>query len=104
MSKNLEDLNTHLFGQLDRLKGAKSPDELKQEILRAQAMTNVATQVVANASLALKAVEVAVSLKAKQPKKKPMLKITKNGVDQSPKEIVPEVLPSMLAIGPSVKS
>jgi|GEM_PF-450514 len=52
----LEDLNNHLFMQLERLgdedvKGKK----LQEEIIRAKAITALATQVISNGSLVLKA-------------------------------------------------
>jgi hypothetical protein len=52
----LGDLNNHLFAQLERLgeedlKGEK----LQEEINRAKAITNIATQVIANGALVLKA-------------------------------------------------
>lgn len=59
MTKNkLADLNDHLFAQLERLGDEDlKGDDLVQEIERARAVSGVATQVISNASLALKAAE-----------------------------------------------
>lgn len=56
MKNSLGDLNNHLFAQLERLgeedlKGEK----LQEEINRAKAISDIATQVIANGSLVLKA-------------------------------------------------
>lgn len=56
MKNKMIDLNNHLFEQLERL----NDDELKgadlaEEIERARAMSAIATQIIANGSLALKA-------------------------------------------------
>lgn len=58
MSKNLMDLNDALFEQLDRLDKKLSPEELEQEIKRANAITNIAGVIVNNANLLLKAQKV----------------------------------------------
>ena len=57
MKKNkLIDLNDHLFEQLERLNDDDlTGDQLDQEIKRAQAMSNCASKIIDNASLALKA-------------------------------------------------
>lgn len=56
MKNTLADLNNHLFAQIERL-GDESlkGEELMQEIHRADAITDVATQIISNASLVLKA-------------------------------------------------
>ena len=56
MKNKLSDLNNHLFAQLERLsdEGIKGED-LDEEIRRAEAVCNVATQIIDNGSLALKA-------------------------------------------------
>jgi hypothetical protein len=56
MKNTLGDLNNHLFAQLERLgdedlKGEK----LQEEINRAKAISDIATQIIANGSLVLKA-------------------------------------------------
>ena len=57
MTKNkLSDLNNHLFAELERLGDEDlKGDSLKEEINRAKAISGVATNVVENANLALKA-------------------------------------------------
>ncbi|WP_459127514.1 hypothetical protein [Latilactobacillus curvatus] len=57
MTKNkLEDLNNHLFEQLERLNDDDLTDEqLKLESKRASAMSEISEQIIKNASLALKA-------------------------------------------------
>lgn len=58
MQNKLCDLNNHLFAELERL-GDESivGDELTTEIERAKAVSTVATQIIANGSLVLKAFE-----------------------------------------------
>jgi len=52
----LSDLNNHLFAQLERLGDeGLTGDGLTQEIERARAVSSVATQVIANGTLVLKA-------------------------------------------------
>lgn len=57
MTQNtLGNLNNHLFMQLERLGDEDmSPEELQQEIKRANAVASVAQQVVSNGELVLKA-------------------------------------------------
>ncbi|MCB6840954.1 hypothetical protein LIX87_08110 [Weissella viridescens] len=58
MDQNLGMLNSYLFDQMERLNDEEmTDDELKKEVIRSQAMTNVAGKVIDNASLALKAAE-----------------------------------------------
>lgn len=56
MKNTLGDLNNHLFAQLERL-GEEDliGDKLTEEINRAKAVTNIATQIISNGSLVLKA-------------------------------------------------
>jgi hypothetical protein len=61
MKNKLEDLNNHLFEQLERLNDEDlTGDALLSEIDRAKAITGVSTQIINNASLALKAAELMV--------------------------------------------
>lgn len=56
MKNKMVDLNNHLFEQLERLNDEDlSGDRLKEEIERARAITGVASQIVANGQLVLKA-------------------------------------------------
>lgn len=54
MKNTLGDLNNHLFAQLERLNDEDlKGDELKEEITRAKAVTDVATKIIANGNLVL---------------------------------------------------
>ena len=56
MKNTLTDLNNHLFEQLERLNDEEiKGEELQEEINRAKAVSDIASQVIANGSLALKA-------------------------------------------------
>ena len=56
MKNTLLDLNNYLFAEIERLDDESLDDEaLKKEISRAKAVTGLASQVVANASVILKA-------------------------------------------------
>lgn len=56
MKNTLGDLNNHLFAQLERLNDEDlKGDDLREEIERAKAITDVAGQVISNAGLLLKA-------------------------------------------------
>lgn len=49
-------LNSHLFDQLDRLSDAKlTPEQIEQEVSRAEAIVQVADQITGNARLQLHA-------------------------------------------------
>ena len=50
------DLNNHLFEQMERLNDDDlSTEELEKEIKRAKAMTDVSSQIIANAALGISA-------------------------------------------------
>jgi len=56
MKNTLGDLNNHLFAQLERLGEEELKGEaLQEEISRAKSISDIATQVIANGSLVLKA-------------------------------------------------
>ena len=56
MKNTLGDLNNHLFAQLERLSDEDlKGEELKEEMARAKAVTGLASQIVANGQLVLKA-------------------------------------------------
>ena len=60
MQNKLTDLNNHLFAQLERLNDeSMSPEDMVKEINRAKAITGVASQIIANGTLVLKAHETA---------------------------------------------
>jgi len=63
MSNNtLAELNKHLFAQLDRLsEDCKTPEDIEAEAKRADAIVSVADQVIRNADLQLKAVNLLAS-------------------------------------------
>jgi len=56
MQNTLSDLNNHLFAQLERLSEEDlKGDKLQEEITRSKAVSDIATQIIANGSLVLKA-------------------------------------------------
>lgn len=56
----LGDLNNHLFAQLERLTDDEiKGEELREELMRADAVSKIAQQIIANGSLVLKAQKVA---------------------------------------------
>ena len=58
MRNTLVDLNNHLFEQLELLNDEELTDEeLEKEIKRTDAMKDIATQIIANANIVLKATE-----------------------------------------------
>lgn len=59
MQNTLGDLNNHLFAQLERLGDEELVgDKLVEEIRRAEAVTDVAAQIISNGTLVLKAKQV----------------------------------------------
>lgn len=55
MRNTLGDLNNHLFAQLERLSDEDiKGEQLKEEIVRAKAVTGLASQIIANGTLVLK--------------------------------------------------
>ncbi|QTH44937.1 hypothetical protein J4772_11350 [Cohnella sp. LGH] len=58
MRNTMGDLNNHLFAQLERLNDESLSDEqLKKELERAKAVSSVASQIISNGFLVLKAVQ-----------------------------------------------
>ena len=58
MKNKLEDLNNHLFEQLERLNNEElKGEELQEERERAKSMTHIAQTIINNGELALKAVK-----------------------------------------------
>ena len=58
MRNTLVDLNNHLFEQLERLNDEElTYEQLEKEIKRTDAMKDIATQIIANANIVLKATE-----------------------------------------------
>lgn len=58
MRNTLGDLNNHLFAQLERLsEESLKGDELQEEIERSKAVKEIATQIINNANVVLKAEE-----------------------------------------------
>jgi hypothetical protein len=56
MKSTLGDLNNHLFAQLERLGDEDIVDEkLTEEIKRAEAVSKIASQIISNGNLVLKA-------------------------------------------------
>jgi len=54
MQNTLGDLNNHLFAQLERLGDEDlAGDKLQEEITRAKAISDIATQIISNGSLVL---------------------------------------------------
>lgn len=65
MKNKLEDLNDHLFAQLERLQDEDlKPELLATEIQRARATANIARQIVDGARLSLDAVKLALDYQA----------------------------------------
>jgi len=59
MKNTLVDLNNHLFEQLERLNDENlKGEELQEEIDRSKAVSDIASKIVSNASLALQAAKI----------------------------------------------
>ena len=68
MRNTLEDLNNHLFMQLERLGDEELTDEqLEREVRRTEAITKIATNIVENGTLVLKVWENASFVDRKTP-------------------------------------
>lgn len=58
MKNKLSDLNNHLFAELERLGDEDlEGDALSAEVNRAKSISDISTQIISNASLQLKAVQ-----------------------------------------------
>lgn len=56
MKNKIQDLNDHLFAQLERLNDEDlTQDQLEKEIVRSKAVSGIASQIINNARLALDA-------------------------------------------------
>ena len=59
----VEDVNNLLFAKLERLDDESlTAEQLEQEIERSKAISNISNQIISNASLALKAMEIKASI------------------------------------------
>lgn len=79
MNNTLTALNNYLFEELERLNDdSLSPEQLKQEIDRSRAVTQVSQQIVNNGKLALSAIRCANECLAPNEKLPPMLEVETN--------------------------
>lgn len=60
MNNTLEDLNNHLFAQLERLGDDMTDEELARELRRSDGMAKIATQIIQNGELAYRAARMAI--------------------------------------------
>lgn len=59
MKNTLKDLNNHLFAQLERLGDEDiKGEQLQEEISRAKSISSIASQVISNGNLVLRAMQV----------------------------------------------
>lgn len=67
MRNTLGDLNNHLFAELERLSDEElKGEELQEEITRARAIKEVASQIIANANVVIRAQELAASVEGRK--------------------------------------
>ena len=86
----LEDLQNHLFCQLERLNDEDIKGEkLQEEILRAKAVSSIAAQIISNGSLALRA---QTFMHEYPPLERNIKKKTKKGANQFPPMLRAEFL------------
>lgn len=86
MKNKLIDLNNHLFAQIERLSDEDlTPEELERERQRTEAIVRVSEQIIANASLAVKAAELVAEYGGKFESILPMLE-NKEGVMEGRRE------------------
>ena len=80
MKNKLIDLNDHLFAQIERLSEEDlKPEDIERECKRTEAIVKVSEQIIANASLAVKAAELVAEYGGKFETMLPMLE-NKEGV------------------------
>lgn len=80
MKNKLSDLNDHLFAQIERLNdedACSDPEKAKVEVLKAQAMSKVASQIIANAKLSFEAFKYSEELAIPQKDMPVMLEVKK---------------------------
>ena len=86
MKNKLVDLNNHLFAQIERLSDEDlTPEGLERERQRTEAIVRVSEQIIANASLAVKAAELVAEYGGKFESMLPMLE-NKEGVMEGRRE------------------
>ena len=67
MRNTLGDLNLYLFEQLERIQDdTLTAEELERELLKSRAISKIASQVIANGNLVLRAKELEVTLSGRE--------------------------------------
>ena len=67
MQNTLGDLNLYLFEQLERIQDdSLTAEELERELLKSRAISKIASQVIANGNLVLRAKELEVTLSGRE--------------------------------------